>query len=112
MDAALDGSGILLSTFSGAMVVISGGFYALLFALGRINNHRLSSRLSLLSYVLLVLFTYLLSRSLALQGFWVFVIAVMLVGYFFAPRAVWHLCVGTHEQTGHADKSNVSGAAR
>jgi hypothetical protein len=42
--------------------------------------------------------------ALHLQGFWLFVTAVMLTGYLLAPMAIWRLCTGTH---GEADVEPV-----
>lgn len=87
---------LLLGALSGALVVLSGASYALLFALGRLRNSPALSSGAYLAYATLVFFTVTLSRALALEGFWTAVTGVMLVGYFLAPRAIWLLCAGTH----------------
>jgi len=73
-----------------------GASYALFFALGRLHKSRAMIAAALVSYGLLAAATYVLVDALALSGVWILVTTVMLVGYFLLPRAIWHLCVGTH----------------
>ena len=87
---------LILGTMAGAVVVLAGAFYALFFALGKLQSSRAFLLASLLSYGLLVAAVWVLAVNLKLSGFWIVVTATMLVGYFMAPRAIWHLCVGTH----------------
>lgn len=87
---------IFFSTMAGAAIVLMGASYALFFALGRLHKSRTMSAASLISYLLLGVATYVLADALALNGVWILVTTVMLVGYFLLPRAIWHLCVGTH----------------
>jgi len=87
---------IFFSTMAGAAIVLMGATYALFFALGRLHRSRSMSAASLVSYLLLAVATWVLIDALALNGVWIFVTTVMLVGYFLLPRAIWHLCVGTH----------------
>ena len=87
---------LFLGTMSGALVVLMGAFYALFFALGRLHGSIALNWASLFSYVLLACAVYVLVISLELSGIWIGVATVMLIGYFLAPRAIWHLCVGTH----------------
>ena len=87
---------IFAAALAGAMVIILGGLYALLFAFAKIRN---SSRLqtgAYISYALLFASTLFLARYLNLDGWWRWIILVMVVGYLLAPHAIWHLCVGTH----------------
>ncbi len=87
---------LILGTMAGAVVVLAGAFYALFFALGRLQSSNAFMLASLFSYGLLVAAVWVLAVNLRLSGFWIVVAATMLVGYFLAPRAIWHLCVGTH----------------
>ncbi len=87
---------MILGTMAGAVVVLAGALYALFFALGRLQSSNAFMLASLFSYVLLAAAVYVLAVNLKLSGFWIAVAATMLVGYFLAPRAIWHLCVGTH----------------
>lgn len=101
---------LFFGAMSGASIVLAGALYALFFALGRLHGSRALELASLVSYAVLVAATWVLIKSLHLQGFWVFVTAVMLAGYFLAPRAIWHLCVGTHagEEHEHSDQGATS----
>ncbi len=36
--------------------------------------------------------------------FWVCVVILMLAGYLAAPHAIWHLCVGTHDEAENATR--------
>ncbi|MGI9265846.1 MAG: hypothetical protein ACR2QU_13040 [Gammaproteobacteria bacterium] len=89
---------IFAAALAGAMVIIFGGLYALLFAFAKIRN---SSRLrsgAYVSYALLFASTLLLARYLNLDGWWRWIVLVMVVGYLLAPHAIWYLCVGTHRE--------------
>jgi hypothetical protein len=85
-----------VSVIAAAFIVVSGALYAFLFALGRLYASAIMTRLAWVAYALLVACTFVLARALELGGAWLWVIAAMLVGYFFAPQAIWHLSVGTH----------------
>jgi len=37
-----------------------------------------------------------LTRAAQFQGYWLIISIVMVIGYFFAPVGIWHLCVKTH----------------
>lgn len=87
---------MFFGTMAGAAIVLMGASYALFFALGRLQRSRSMSIASLVSYLLLAAATYVLVDAFALTGVWILVTTVMLVGYFLLPRAIWHLCVGTH----------------
>ena len=87
---------LFFGTMSGAAIVLMGAFYALFFALAKLHGSRLFDAAAIVSYLLLAVAVYVLVDALQLAGFWSIVAFVMLVGYFLAPRAIWHLCVGTH----------------
>ena len=93
MDQAMSLQGLFVGTMAGAAVVVLGAFYALFFALARLHASPSFALASLASYVLLALACFVLARALSLQGIWTVVLAVMLVGYFVLPRAIWRLCV-------------------
>lgn len=88
----------LIVFFSAASVILFGALYALLFAWSRVKNR---PRLMLLTYTAyLGLFASVLTLAYAANlysnGFWMFIVLLMLVGYFVAPHAIYHLCVSTH----------------
>ena len=87
---------MFFGTMAGAAIVLMGASYALFFALGRLHQSNSMLAASLASYLLLALATYVLVDALSLNGVWIVVTTVMLVGYFLLPRAIWRLCVGTH----------------
>jgi hypothetical protein len=86
--------------FSGAMVVLSGALYALLFAWSRVHGPARMMVLAYAAYGLLVVSVVVLSHALHLSGFWRIMVATLLVGYLLAPHGIWHLCVGTHPDAG------------
>ena len=90
----------MLATLSGAMVVLFGAFYALLFALSRLNGQPKLLILAYAAYGVLVLATGGLAVSLNLQGYWWILVVTLLLGYLVAPHGIWHLCVGTHPERG------------
>lgn len=96
MGEALGLQDIFFGTMAGAAVVLMGAFYALFFALGRLHNSRSLAAAAVFSYLLLAIAAYVLVDALSLEGVWIIVTTVMLIGYFILPRAIWHLCVGTH----------------
>ena len=83
---------------SAAAVVLCAAGYALLLALGRARNLAFLRHFALLAYAGVVLAAVGLCWALRLQGLWLVLIAVVLVGYFFAPRAIWRLSVATHQE--------------
>ena len=99
---------LFLGTLSGAAVVLTGAFYALFFALGKVQKNSAFIVAALASYVLLVIAVFALARALQFSGFWMFVAAAMLIGYFLAPRAIWRLCIGTHGEHQNSIKEGVT----
>jgi len=97
---------------SAALVVLSGALYALLFALARIRSSRTLLYFAYAAYLALCICALTLTRALELETFWVAVVAVMLLGYWLAPIAIWHLCVGTHETESGATLPDNHGGAR
>jgi len=88
---------VFVGTMAGAAVVLTGAFYALFYALGKLNAHRLSLAASFFSYLGLVAATILLVGALHLRGLWLLVPAAMLIGYLLAPMAIWRLSVDIHD---------------
>jgi hypothetical protein len=87
---------ILISVIAGALVVLFGALYALLFAIGRLSGNTSLTRLSYVFFVMLAGAALVLADALHLTGSWQMVTAVILGGYLFAPHGIWKLCVGTH----------------
>ena len=95
---------ILLAAMSGAMVVLFGAAYAMLFAWAKIKKDPRFMIIAYFAYFILLIFTVLLAYTLHLSGFWYLIVAVMIIGYFFAPYGIWRLCVGTHESKNSGNK--------
>lgn len=87
-----------ITFFSAAMVIMTGGLYALLFAYARIKRRPSLMWTAYASYAGLVTSVLVLAYAANLfnSTFWITIVALMLVGYLLAPHAIWHLCVGTH----------------
>jgi len=88
-----------MTFFSAALVIITGALYALLFAYSRIKKRPRLMPLAYIAYLGLIVSVLMLAFAANLfhSSFWTFIVLLMLSGYLFAPHAVWHLCVGTHE---------------
>ncbi len=87
-----------ITFFSSALIIMAGASYALLFAWSKVKP-RLSIKLSAYtSYVVLLVAVYKLTLAANLDGTWRIISYLMVVGYFFAPIAIWHLCKATHNE--------------
>jgi len=82
--------------FSGAMVIMAGALYALLFAWSRLQAKPWLMVLAYCSYGLLFISVLTLASAAHLHGFWWWLVFTMLAGYLLAPHGIWKLCVGTH----------------
>ena len=87
---------LLLAAIAGALVVVSGGLYSLFLALGRLRRSRRLRMLAVAAFLMLVICSFVLADSLSLAAGWYAVIGVMLIGYWLAPKAIWHLTAATH----------------
>lgn len=86
-----------IAFFSGAMVVMAGALYALLFAFSRVHGLPRLMIAAYGAYGLLAASVLTLAYALNLDGLWQAVVLAMLVGYLLAPHGIWQLCEGTHE---------------
>lgn len=93
--------------FSAASVILFGASYALLFAWSRVRSRPRLMMLAYAAYAGLVVsvITLAFAANLFNNGFWTFIVVLMLVGYLVAPHGIWHLCVGTHAEA-HEDEVN------
>lgn len=96
-----------ITFFSAAMVIMTGGLYALLFAYARVKRRPGLMLLAYTAYLGLVISVLTLAyvANLFSNSFWSAIVVLMLIGYLLAPHAIWHLCVGTHrdEEIGEAE---------
>ena len=89
---------ILWGTIAAALVVMSGGAYAAMFALGRLRGSRLLLGTGYACYAALVLSSWMLASALTLEGRWQALVPLLLLGYLIAPHVIWKLCVATHAE--------------
>lgn len=82
--------------FSSALIILAGAGYALLFAWSKVNSNARIRMFAYLSYLVLVLSVIELTQVAHFSGYWLLISIGMVVGYFFAPIGIWHLCVRTH----------------
>lgn len=85
-----------ITFFSSALVILAGASYALLYAWSHLSQKRTYRLLAYLAYAVLVIAVVVLSRAANFSGYWLLISVAMLVGYFFAPIGIWHLCIKTH----------------
>ena len=88
---------IVLAAFTAGAVVLFGACYAVFLAMSRLRNLDGLRVLSNLFFLTLAISVLALAWLLRLAGFWLALIAVLLVGYYIAPRFIWRLSVATHE---------------
>lgn len=85
-----------ITFFSSALIIMTGASYALLFAWSKVNANPHIKIAAYCSYTLLLVAVALLSRAANFSGYWLTLTVTMVIGYFFAPIGIWHLCVKTH----------------
>jgi hypothetical protein len=89
-----------ITFFSGALIILAGAGYALLYAWSNFNADIRIKIAAYVTYGVLMIAVFVLSRAAQFHGYWLIISGLMVVGYFFAPRGIWQLCVKTHT---HAD---------
>lgn len=87
-----------ITFFSSALIILAGASYALLFAWSKVNPNFRIKIAALISYVILIMSVTELTRAAQFQGYWLIISFAMVIGYFFAPIGIWHLCVKTHAE--------------
>jgi len=92
----MSATNLLLGTASGAMIVVSGGLYALFLALGRLRHSRGMRLAAAAAYATMACFVFLLVAQLSLDRVWYIAVFVVLAGYLLAPKAIWRLTEATH----------------
>lgn len=85
-----------ITFFSSALIILAGASYALLFAWSKVNPNLRIKIAAYVSYTVLILAVAELTRAAQFQGYWLIISVVMVIGYFFAPIGIWHLCIKTH----------------
>lgn len=85
-----------ITFFSSALIILAGASYALLYAWSKVSPNSRIKFAAYVSYAVLVVSVGVLSSAANFSGYWLIVTALMIIGYFFAPIGIWHLCVKTH----------------
>lgn len=93
-----------ITFFSSALIILAGASYALLYAWSKVNPNSRIKFAAYCSYAVLVFSVGVLSTAANFSGYWLAITVLMIVGYFFAPIGIWHLCVKTHR--GHDTSNN------
>ncbi|PPD30820.1 MAG: hypothetical protein CTY19_15400 [Methylomonas sp.] len=88
-----------ISFFSSALIILAGAGYALLYAWSKIKSNSRIKWLAYLCYAVLLVSVAELTRAANFSGFWLMLSVVMVIGYFFAPIGIWHLCDKSHAET-------------
>lgn len=86
-----------ITFFSSALIIMAGASYALLFAWSKAKPHLGITLSAYVAYVILLISVYQLTLAANLEGYWRIISYLMVIGYFFAPIAIWHLCKKTHD---------------
>lgn len=86
----------------GGLIVLFGAGYAVLHALAGLTGSRRMAASSLASYACLAAATVALAVLLRLDGWWLALMALLLVGYFVAPRFIWRLTLAVHGESATA----------
>ena len=89
----------LISFFVSALIILSGASYALLYAWSKITARIGLRWLAYLAYLVLLISVAVLTVVAHFSGYWLWLSVVMVIGYFIAPIAIWHLCIKTHHQS-------------
>lgn len=85
-----------ITFFSSALIILAGASYALLFAWSKVNPNFRIKCAAYVAYAVLIISVAELTRAAQFHGYWLIISGVMVIGYFFAPIGIWHLCVKTH----------------
>ncbi len=85
--------------FVSALIILAGASYALLFAWSKVNPKTVIKISAYVAYAILVVSVIILSQTAHFTGYWLAIAWLMIIGYFFAPIVIWHLCVRTHTAT-------------
>lgn len=86
----------LLTFFVSALIILSGACYALFYAYAKLAGKARFLHGAYLAYAVLAASVLVLTQTTHLEGWWLTLAVAMLVGYFAAPQAIFHLCAATH----------------
>ena len=87
-----------ITFFSSALIIMAGASYALLFAWSKVKPRLIIKLSAYASYIILLVSVYHLTLAANLDGYWRIISYLMVIGYFFAPIAIWLLCKQTYDE--------------
>ncbi len=93
-----------ITFFASGIIIVSGALYALFYAFYHLKKIAVLNYLAYVSYFVLFISVLIITQTMHLDKIWTIVVIAMLVGYFLAPRGIWHLCVATHKEKGYEQK--------
>lgn len=85
-----------ITFFASALIILAGAAYALLFAWSKVTANSRIRLAAYGTYLILAASVAELTYTAHFSSYWLIISAAMLIGYFFAPIGIWHLCVKTH----------------
>ena len=85
--------------FASALIILAGASYALLFAWSKLNSKTSLKVSAYIAYLVLLIAVGVLTVTANFTGYWLMLSWVMVIGYFFAPIGIWHLCIKTHHHS-------------
>lgn len=101
--------------FSSALIILFGALYAIFFTFAKFKDRKMFFSLAYIAYGSLLISIFVLAdaANLATHIFWRSVIVLMMMGYFFAPRLIWHLCIATHsDESARSDEKRLPASSK
>jgi hypothetical protein len=96
---------IAIAAILAGAIVFFGAAYAIFYALAMLGHNARFLLIAYVGYLSLFASTVGLAAVLQLTGWWLILVAALLIGYFVAPRFIWRLSVAVHETEDHDDAS-------
>jgi Zn-dependent protease with chaperone function len=85
-----------ITFFSSALIILAGAGYALCYAWSKVNTKTGIKITAYSCFIVLMVSVFVLTRAANFSSYWLSLSMVMVLGYFFAPIAIWQLCQKTH----------------
>ncbi len=99
----VDSTDLFASFVAAALILLAGAGYALLYAWGRLRQRPVVLVAAYGAFGVLAASVWVLARTTHLEGDWAILTALLLLGYFLLPRAIFRLCAATHAAGGSGD---------
>jgi hypothetical protein len=94
----IQSSEFFIAIASSAGLITCATLYAILFAFARLHQSHKLLLLAYLAYLGLLLSVVYLSMAANFEGFWIILSFLLILGYFYAPKAMYKLCTATHSE--------------